>query len=457
MYAIIDIETTGGGIRWSRITEVAVYLHDGKQVLESFSSLVNPGIPIPPFISQLTGITDDMVKDAPSFEEIAPEVERLTRNAVFVAHNVQFDYNFIRQEFSLLGQPFERDRMCTVRLSRHYLPGMNSYSLGKLCEDLDIPINARHRAAGDAEATVKVLERVLQRGSLEMLKPFITSGSPFEQYNKRLKSTKLEDVPQSAGVLYFLDNEDKLLYIEGTTNMRRRAIAFMRNRAGKQGKAVQQQMADLHFEETGSALLAVLLANEHVLTQNPSLNKPAKAAAVRWKITATEGADSFLYLEVARCKEGESGPYASRRLANEKLSELLKQFYLCRRFSSLKREKCTSAACQKACEGVELSDVYNKRALEALSSTAKPFTAQLLLDRGRKASERVVVLEHESGHISWGFVEGHLRAYTEEDLAAAASKTFKSASTAGILKKYLEKNKVQKIFSYGQKVVAAGV
>ncbi len=205
MYAVIDIETTGGGIRWSRITEIAIYVHDGVQLLESFSTLVNPGMHIPSFISQLTGITDEMVQDAPLFEDIAPKIEALTRNCIFVAHNVQFDYNFIRHEFARIGVPYERDRLCTVRLSRHFLPGKTSYSLGRLCDEIGININARHRAAGDAEATVKLLEMMVQQAGTTSINAFVASGSPYEQFNRQLKSIKLEDVPQTAGVLYLED------------------------------------------------------------------------------------------------------------------------------------------------------------------------------------------------------------------------------------------------------------
>lgn len=459
MYAIIDIETTGGGIRWSRITEIAIYIHDGRQVLDSYSTLVNPGISIPPFISQLTGITDDMVQDAPSFEEIAPTVEQLTRGCTFVAHNVQFDYNFIRSEFANLGQVYERDRLCTVRLSRQLLPGKTSYSLGRLCEEVGIAINARHRAAGDAEATVRLLELMVQQHGTDAIDGFVTTGSPFEHYNKRLKSVCLEDVPQSAGVLYLLDTEDKLLYIEGTTNLRRRAIAFLRNKAGRTGKVIQPLVADLHFEETGSSLLALLLANERILKEKPLYNKPSAAAPTGWKIAATDGADGFLYLEVARCEAGEPGPFRSRKLATEKLGELLRHFYLCRRYSSLKRETCPPATCLKACQGVEHSEVYNQRALAALSSASKPAPAggRLIVDKGRKGGERVVILEQEPGCISWGYVEGSLKGHTQDSLAESAAYRFKSANVASVLSKFLLKNPVQKIVSYGQEVAASGL
>lgn len=457
MYAIIDIETTGGGIRWSRITEIAIFVHDGVQLLESYSTLINPGMHIPFFISQLTGITDEMVQDAPTFEEVAPRIEALTRNCIFVAHNVQFDYNFVRHEFARLGMPFERDRLCTVRLSRHLLPGKASYSLGRLCDEIGISIKARHRAAGDAEATVKLLELMVQQAGHEALQGFVAAGSPYEQYNKRLKSVRLEDVPQAAGVLYLLDKDDQVIFAEGTTNIRKRAIALLRNKAGQVGRMLQAQIADLNFEETGSGLLAILLAHEFIAREKPAFNKQAAAPPLRWKITATEAADGFLYLGLARCEAGEWGPFATRKMAAEKLGDLLRKFFLCKRFSSLKKADCAPASCLKACQGAEGAEIYNQRAMAALTTIGTPVQgAQLMVDRGRHGHERVVIFERAPGAVLWGYAEGSLRSFTEEDLAASAVNAFKSAHASALLKRYLQKNPVQKIINYGEKVVAAG-
>ena len=162
MYAIIDIETTGGNPRTDKITEIAVLVHDGKKVVNEFSTLINPECKIPYHISQITGITNEMVSNAPRFYEVARQLVEITENAVFVAHNVAFDYGFVKQEFKRLGYDFSREQLCTVRLSRKIIPGHRSYSLGNLCEELRIPIVGRHRAMGDAEATAKLFDILLQ-------------------------------------------------------------------------------------------------------------------------------------------------------------------------------------------------------------------------------------------------------------------------------------------------------
>ncbi|HWV29854.1 MAG TPA: 3'-5' exonuclease [Dyadobacter sp.] len=160
MYAIVDIETTGGG-GTSRITEIAVFRHDGTRIVDFFHSLINPEMYIPPFITRLTGIDNEMVKDAPTFYDVQDAVRAMTRDAWFVAHNAKFDYGFIKREFGALDEYFQRDLLCTVQLSRKIFPGLKSYSLGNLCESLEIMIENRHRAHGDAEATVRLFEKLL--------------------------------------------------------------------------------------------------------------------------------------------------------------------------------------------------------------------------------------------------------------------------------------------------------
>ena len=163
MFSIIDIETTGNSYKYGKITEIAIYQHNGERITDSFSTLINPEIDIPYFITELTGIDNSMVTNAPKFYEVAKTIVEMTQGRTFVAHNVQFDYKFIREEFARLGYNFNRKTMCTVQLSRKFIPGHRSYSLGKICSELGIKIDGRHRAAGDALATVKLFEIILRK------------------------------------------------------------------------------------------------------------------------------------------------------------------------------------------------------------------------------------------------------------------------------------------------------
>ncbi len=171
MYSIVDIEATGGNSKIGRITEIAIYKFDGRQVVEEFSSLVNPERDIPPYVQRLTGINNKMAAKAPLFRDIAEEVDRITKNSCFVGHNVKFDYSFFQMEFEALGFEYKRERLCTLQLSEHLIPEAPAYGLGKLCKSLGIPLEDRHRAQGDALATVKLFQHLLQLdGSLDVSK-----------------------------------------------------------------------------------------------------------------------------------------------------------------------------------------------------------------------------------------------------------------------------------------------
>jgi len=163
MYAVVDIETSGGRAQVDKITEIAIYIHDGEKIVDEFSTLINPETYIPPFITRLTGINNDMVATAPKFYEVAKKIVLMTEGRLFVAHNAPFDYRFIQEEFKRLGYNYQRQTMCTVRMSRKIIPGVGSYSLGNLCQTLGITINNRHRAAGDALATTKLLELLIEK------------------------------------------------------------------------------------------------------------------------------------------------------------------------------------------------------------------------------------------------------------------------------------------------------
>ncbi len=163
MYAIVDIETTGGKFNEEGITEIAIYRYDGHQIVDQFVSLVNPERPIQAFVVSLTGINNTMLRQAPKFYEVAKRIVEITQDAVLVAHNAQFDYRILRTEFDRLGYDFERKSLCTVELSKKLLPGHASYSLGKLVRALGIPLSDRHRAQGDAQATVKLFQLLLDR------------------------------------------------------------------------------------------------------------------------------------------------------------------------------------------------------------------------------------------------------------------------------------------------------
>ncbi|MFM8432597.1 MAG: exonuclease domain-containing protein, partial [Bacteroidota bacterium] len=236
-YAIVDIETTGGNAFTDRITEVAIYIHDGKKVVDEFSSLINPERPIPPYVARLTGISDEMVATAPRFYEIAKEIVNLTEDCVFVAHNVQFDYHFLRHEFRSLGYTYNRDQVCTVRLSRKLLPGHPSYSLGRLCERLGITLENRHRAGGDALATVRLFELLLETDKEDWISRSMKNDHLNVRFPPDFDRKIVDRLPEDAGVYYFHNEDGKVIYVGKSTNIRKRVLSHFANKQSR--KAIE--------------------------------------------------------------------------------------------------------------------------------------------------------------------------------------------------------------------------
>ena len=186
MYAVLDIETTGGKFNEEGVTEIAIYKFDGHEIVDQFISLVNPERPIQEFVVKLTGINNKMLRNAPKFYEVAKRIVEITKDCILVAHNSAFDYRILRTEFQRLGFDFERNTLCTVELSQQLIPDQPSYSLGKLTHSLGIPIADRHRATGDAIATVKLFKLLLEK---DVNKDIIQNSIKY--FDRRLEKEKL--------------------------------------------------------------------------------------------------------------------------------------------------------------------------------------------------------------------------------------------------------------------------
>ncbi|MEL7222305.1 MAG: exonuclease domain-containing protein, partial [Bacteroidota bacterium] len=222
-FAIIDVETTGGRASRDKITEIGIVLHDGQQIIKTFESLLNPQTYIPQGIVQLTGITQEMVQDAPLFHEIAREIVEMTEGAIFVAHNVRFDYGFLRGEFSRLGYTYTRKQLCTVRMSRKAFPGLPSYSLENLIRHFGIKTDARHRALADAIATTDILERILsQEDNQKEVKLMVNLGIKESKLPKGITLEQIHNLPESCGVYYFHNAAGNVVYVGKSINIKKR-------------------------------------------------------------------------------------------------------------------------------------------------------------------------------------------------------------------------------------------
>lgn len=271
MYSVIDIETTGGRTRDNRITEIAIINTDGIEVFETFSTLINPERNIPYPIEKLTGISNEMVHNAPKFYEVAKKIVEMTNGNIFVAHNVHFDYSFIQKEFSELGFQFQREKLCTVQTARKVLPGHKSYSLGKICADLGIEITDRHRALGDASATVELLKLIIQKEGSTKLYQTDSQNLAFPPY---LDRKEYDQLPETPGVYYLYDKEDRLLYIGKSKNIKNRVKAHFKV-TGNKSKEVEfkNNISHIDHTETGNELAALLLECHEIKTKRPLYNR----------------------------------------------------------------------------------------------------------------------------------------------------------------------------------------
>jgi DNA polymerase-3 subunit epsilon len=232
-FCVIDTETTGGHAAFDRVIDVAIFRLKNGEIQEKFQSLINPGRPIPPWITALTGIDDDMVKKAPTFAEIAGEVDAFLGRGVFTAHNAMFDYGFVQRELERHGRLLAGPQVCTLKLARQLLPELPSRSLGYLCEHLLIDIWDRHRAHGDAEATAYVLKNFLRDldrahnirtwGELEAFQAMGFLNLP-DGFNYRT----VLDLPPVPGQYVFKDGSGSVVCQGKVKNVQRRVQTYFR-------------------------------------------------------------------------------------------------------------------------------------------------------------------------------------------------------------------------------------
>jgi len=275
LYAIIDIETTGGKYNEEGITEIAIHKFDGMDILDSFVSLVNPEKEIQPFVVNLTGINNKMLRNAPKFYEVAKRIVEITNGCVLVAHNTSFDYRILRTEFRRLGYDFDIPTLCTVELSKLLIPGLDSYSLGKLCRNIGIPVSDRHRADGDALATVKLLKILLQKDKDKIIvKKTIKTGNKRDLSKKLL--TILEDLPLDTGVFYLHKYNGDILYIGKGKNIKKEVNNIFL-RTTNRCRSLLKEMSSISFDITGSELIAQLRFNDEIENHKPRFNNKTKA------------------------------------------------------------------------------------------------------------------------------------------------------------------------------------
>ena len=448
MYAVVDIETTGGYASGNGITEIAIFLTDGKKVTDSFESLVNPECYIPGFITSLTGITNEMVQDAPTFAELAEEIENFTKDRIFVAHNVNFDYSFVKQEFSALGLKFERKKLCTVRLSRKIVPNLPSYSLGNLCGSLGIKIENRHRAKGDAEATTKLLHLLIKADNENFIDKSLKRSSRETLLPAHLPKEDFEALPEEAGVYYFHDSKGKVIYVGKAINIKKRVVSHFSGKShSRQSQSFMNEIYGISFELCGNELVALLHESHEIKKYWPAYNWSQKRAAKNVGIYHYEDRQGYIRLDIGTVSNQQEPLISFRYVqdARDFLTNKISEYKLCPKLCGLYKapKECADhkiGECNGACINEENADEYNARVNDAISSFMYDSKTFVLKGKGRSKDEHSIVVVERGKYLGYGFIDKGTQINEFDELKSYVNGHRDNQDIQKILSSYLKTN-----------------
>ena len=446
MYSVVDIETTGNGYKSQKITEISVFLFDGEKIIDEFTSLVNPEQAIPYFITNLTGITEAMVRTAPKFYEIAKKVAEITKDAIFVAHNVNFDYNIIRDEFKSLGFDFKRKKLCTVRLSRKIIPGLSSYSLGNICTAEGIEIAARHRAKGDAEATVELFSRLLKRDDNFTINSFLNAKSREATLPPLLDKQVVDKLPERHGVYYFKNLEKEVIYVGKSNNIKQRVISHFYDKKKKE-RTMCLETADISYTETGSELIALLHESSEIKHLYPKFNRAQRKAGEAVGLFSYEDQKGIVHLAFNRLKLTPNPlmKFYSMAACRSMLEKVCEVFELCPKYCHLQTNvnACFHyqlQQCKGICTGKEAVESYNKRVYEAIKSLGLQTENLVIKESGRNNKEIGFALILNGIYQGFGYVDKNQDMKEPNDYLPYVKPQKDTRDVQRILKSYLANN-----------------
>lgn len=395
LYAIVDIETTGGHASANGITEVAINIHDGCQIVERYTTLINPKSKVPNYITALTGIDDEMLVNAPVFEEVAFQIYQLLNDKVFVAHNVNFDYSFLKHHLALAGYDLKCSKLCTVRLSRKVFPGKVSYSLGKLCSALQIPISNRHRAAGDADATSILFNLLLENDTEDVIAEMLKKTSKEQVLPPNLDKAAILKLPNQPGVYYFKDSKGKIIYVGKAKDLKKRVTShFTGNKPNRQRQDFLRTIHHVDYVICGTELMALILEANEIKRLWPENNRAMKRYEHKYDLYIFEDQNGYLRLAIDKHKKNNKALQSFNNLLEgyNYLNMLVNKYQLCAKLCYLQKTatKCTAhenGQCFGACSGIETVAIYNKRLNAAIADIQNLQPSFALVDEGRKDEE----------------------------------------------------------------------
>lgn len=446
MYSVVDIETTGNGYKGQKITEISIFIFDGEKIIDEFTSLVNPEQKIPHFITNLTGITEAMVRTAPKFYEIAKKIAQITKDKIFVAHNVNFDYNIIRDEFKSLGFDFKRKKLCTVRLSRKIIPGLASYSLGNICSTEGIDIAARHRAKGDAEATVELFRRLIKRDHKFTINSFLNAKSREATLPPLLDKQVVDNLPERHGVYYFKNTKKEVIYVGKANNIKQRVISHFYDKKKKE-RTMCLEIADISYTETGSELIALLHESAEIKHLYPKFNRAQRKAGEAVGLFSYEDQKGILHLAFNRLKliPNPIMKFYSMAACRSLLEKICETFELCPKYCHLQTNvnACFHfqlQQCRGICSEKETIESYNKRVHKAIKSLGLQTDNLIIKESGRNDKEHGFILILNGIYQGFGYINKNLKLDSPEDYLLYVKPQKDNRDIHRILNSYLSKN-----------------
>lgn len=410
LYAIVDIETTGGYAAGNGVTEVAIVIHDGKEILHFYETLVNPHQPIPYFIQSLTGITNDMVAHAPSFGEVAGQIFELLQEKVFVAHNVNFDYSFLKYHLAEAGYMLDSRKLCTVRLARKILPGLNSYSLGKLCRQVGVNHTSHHRAGGDALATADLFKMMVEKDEANVITAML-KGRNREQYlPPNVPVEQVDNLPASSGVYYFYNATGKIIYVGKANNLSKRVKShFSNNKAGKQKQDFLREIYSISYKETATELMAHILESTEIRRLWPVHNRSQRGYLPRYGLFVYEDRQGYKRFGIEKNKHYVKPVYTFNTIieGHNRLRTLIEEFDLCPRLCNIAKAECVDNA---TCICKKSPEVYNQKMVKAIAWLDGHLPSFVYIDKGIRRNEQSAILVKKGIFYGMGYVkdEGHL-------------------------------------------------
>lgn len=460
-YAIVDIETTGGYAANNDITEIAIYVFNGKEVVEEYSTLLRPRREIPYFIQVLTGINPKMVKNAPHFEEVAEKIYQILENRIFVAHNVNFDYSFVKHHLKEWGYQLNVPKICTVRLTKKVFPDLPSYSLGNICKSLEIPIYDRHRAGGDAAATTKLFDLILQNGGETHIQSMLKKGAKEQWLPANLAAEIIDDLPYQPGVYYFLDEKGNILYIGKAKNLKYRIKShFTHNGAGKQRQEFLRKIHSIEYEICGTELMAFILENLEIKKHWPPHNYSHKRPTIKYGIYDYEDRNGYIHLVIDKVKKGVQPLFSFGMMieGHRILRSLVEKYRLCPVICCLQTDgECdahTKGECNGACKGEETALDYNQRVQAAIDDLESNLPTYIIKDQGKNPQENAVILVENGKFYGMGYVQNENPIETIEDIKLYIQPYQDNDYIRVLISKFAEKNP-HKITYFNKKISLA--